>query len=208
MEDIGEEQAEDFAFLKEELPKAVDEALAGTQQVAGIVRALKAFAHPSADKKDLANLNKALENVIMVARNEWKYVAEMETDFSSDLPLVSCILGDINQVVLNLVVNAAHAIADTIGTMPGTKGKIRVSTLSDSEWVTISVSDTGGGIPEAIQARVFDPFFTTKEVGRGTGQGLALAHSIVVEKHNGQLTFETKTGKGTTFFIKLPVKAD
>jgi len=138
-----------------------------------------------------------------VARNEVKYVADVETEFG-DLPLVVCNIGDLNQVFLNLLVNAAHAIGEAVnGT--GEKGRIRVRTVSEGGTVLVTISDTGCGIPEANRAKVFDPFFTTKEVGRGTGQGLAIARSVVVDRHKGTLTFESEVGKGTTFYVRLPV---
>ena len=132
-------------------------------------------------------------------------MAEVETDFAPDLPLVPCLAGEINQVFLNLIVNAAHAIGDV--TEGGRKGKglIRLSTCIRDGWMEIRVADTGGGIPEAVQHRIFDPFFTTKKIGKGTGQGLAIARSVVIDKHEGTLRFETEVGKGTTFIVQLPL---
>jgi two-component system NtrC family sensor kinase len=132
-------------------------------------------------------------------------VAELDAQFG-DLPPVQCYLGEINQVVLNLLVNASHAIGDVVkGT--GSLGKLTVRTRHDGDAVEISIADTGTGIPEAARNSIFDPFFTTKEVGKGTGQGLAIARSVIVNKHGGTLHFETECGKGTTFFIRLPVDA-
>ena len=122
------------------------------------------------------------------------------------LPLIPCFLGEINQVVLNLLVNASHAISDVVKDT-GNLGKLEVRTRLDGDSVEISISDTGTGIPEAARGKIFDPFFTTKEVGKGTGQGLAIAHSVIVNKHGGTLRFETECGKGTTFFIRLPIDA-
>ena len=199
------EQAEndaDLDFLAAEIPRAVEQSLDGARRIAGIVRAMKEFSHPDSAAKVPADINKAIETTITVARNEWKYVADVETRFG-DLPLVTCHPGDINQVILNLVVNAAHAIKDKI--QQGQKGRIEVSTKADSNFAEIAIADSGMGIPENIRARVFDPFFTTKEVGKGTGQGLALAHNVVVKKHGGKIWFETETGRGTTFYIQLPI---
>jgi signal transduction histidine kinase len=162
---------------------------------------MKAFAHPGQKEKVAADLNRALADTLTVARNELKYVAEIETDFG-ELPPVVCHLGDLNQVFLNLLVNAAHAIG-TVMKDTGVKGRIRVTTRADGDQVTVSISDTGCGIPAAIRSRVFDPFFTTKEVGRGTGQGLALARTIV-EKHGGRITFEPNPPQGTTFVVIVP----
>jgi PAS domain S-box-containing protein len=198
----AEEEA-DSAYLREEIPKALTQTLEGITRVSSIVRAMKDFAHPESKEMAAADLNKALLSTLTVARNELKYVSDVETDFG-DLPLVVCNVGDLNQVFLNLLVNAAHAISDVVkGT--GAKGKIRVRTVLEGKTVLITISDTGGGIPEAIRARIYDPFFTTKEVGRGTGQGLAIARSMVVNRHKGSLTFESEVGKGTTFYIRLPL---
>jgi PAS domain S-box-containing protein len=200
------EEETDCAFLLEEIPKALTQTLEGVDRVATIVRAMKEFAHPESKEMAAADLNKALLSTLTVARNELKYVADVETDFGA-LPLVVCNVGDLNQVFLNLLVNAAHAIAEVVkGT--GTKGKIRVSTAAQDGAVLIAISDTGSGIPEAIRSRIYDPFFTTKEVGRGTGQGLAIARSVVVDRHKGNITFESEMGKGTTFYIRLPVNPE
>lgn len=193
----------DLDYLMEEIPKALEQSLDGVGRVATIVRAMKDFAHPEQKQMAAADLNKALASTLIVARNEVKYVADVTTDFG-DLPLVECCMGDLNQVFLNLLVNAAHAIGDVVnGT--GTKGMIRIQTRHEDGHVRIGFSDTGSGIPEAIRPKVFEPFFTTRAVGGGTGQGLAISRSIVVEKHGGTLTFETETGRGTTFWITLPV---
>jgi len=197
------EEEADCAYLLEEIPQALAQTLDGVTRVATIVRAMKEFAHPEGKEMAAADINKALLSTLTVARNELKYVADVETEFG-DLPLVVCNIGDINQVFLNLLVNAAHAIAEgTKGS--GEKGKIQVRTSSEGNAVLVTISDTGCGIPEANRSKVFDPFFTTKEVGRGTGQGLAIARSVVVERHKGSLNFESEVGKGTTFCIRLPI---
>ena len=197
------EETADCAYLLEEIPKALTQTLDGVTRVATIVRAMKEFAHPEGKEMAAADLNRALLSTLTVARNELKYVADVDTEFG-DLPLVVCNIGDLNQVFLNLLVNAAHAIGESVkGT--GQKGKIRVCTAPEGDAVLVTISDTGCGIPEANRSKVFDPFFTTKEVGRGTGQGLAIARSVVVERHKGSLTFESEVGKGTTFMIRLPV---
>jgi two-component system, NtrC family, sensor kinase len=197
------EEETDCAYLLEEIPKALTQTLDGVTRVATIVRAMKEFAHPEGKEMAAADLNRALLSTLTVARNELKYVADVETEFG-DLPLVVCNIGDLNQVFLNLLVNAAHAIAEVVkGT--GKKGKIVVRTFSEGSSILVTISDTGCGIPEANRAKVFDPFFTTKEVGRGTGQGLAIARSVVVDRHKGALTFESEVGKGTAFYIRLPI---
>jgi signal transduction histidine kinase len=179
--------------------------LNGVERVATIVQAMKEFSHPDSGETELIDLNKALKSTLTVARNEIKYVADVEQDFDPELPLVQCRPGDINQVLLNLLVNAAHAIKDALGGNDEKRGVITVTTRAEGDKVLISVADTGTGIPESVRGRVFDPFFTTKTVGKGTGQGLAIARSVVVDKHGGTLTFETEVGEGTTFFVRLPI---
>ena len=192
-------------YMREEIPFAIEEALGGVQQVATIVKAMKQFSHPGKKEKGLNNINEALESTIQVARNEWKYVADLETDFDPDLPLVPCLHGELNQVFLNMIVNAAHAIEPTIKEKPNKKGKITVSTREVDGFAEIRIQDDGTGIPEEIQSKVFDLFFTTKEVGKGTGQGLALAYSVIYEKHGGTIAIESEMGEGTTFIVRLPL---
>ncbi len=195
----------DLDYLCEEIPPAIQQTLDGVAQVSKIVRAIKEFSHPGVEEKMPVDLNKSLENTVIVARNEWKYVAEVETDFDPELPLVYCLPGELNQVFLNVIVNAAHAIADVVGEGGAQKGKIHISTRRDGDWVEVRISDSGIGIPREIQNRIFDPFFTTKEVGKGTGQGLSIAHAVVTKKHGGTIHFESESGKGTTFVIRLPI---
>jgi PAS domain S-box-containing protein len=195
----------DIQHLTEEIPEAIEQSLEGIERISKIVQSMKDFAHPGSSEKKAADINKAIESTITVAQNEWKYVAEMETDFDQSLPLVPSLLGEFNQVILNLIINAAHAISDVQEVGSQVKGRIIISTRHTGDWATISVSDTGAGIPERIRSRIFDPFFTTKEVGKGTGQGLAISHTVVVEKHGGTITFETEEGRGTTFRIRLPL---
>ncbi|ETW98214.1 MAG: hypothetical protein ETSY1_19810 [Candidatus Entotheonella factor] len=195
----------DAPYLRDEIPLAIQQSLEGLERVATIVRAMKDFSHPGGEEKVSADLNKAIESTITVARNEWKYVADMVVDFDPDLPDVPCFIGDINQVILNMMVNAAHAIGDLVAAGTLSKGTITVKTRRVHDAVEIRIQDTGGGIPEAIRSKIFDPFFTTKEVGRGTGQGLAIAHNVVVEKHGGTINFETEMSRGSTFIIRLPI---
>jgi PAS domain S-box-containing protein len=199
------EEKSDSAFIFDEVPRAIEQSLDGARRVAKIVRAMKEFSHPDSTDKTLTDLNKAIESTITVARHEWKYVADVVIELDEKLPPVLCYPGDINQVVLNLLVNAAHAIQDKAKN--GEKGRITMRTRVRDQFVEISVTDTGTGIPEAIRGKVFDPFFTTKEVGRGTGQGLSLAHTVIVKKHCGKIWFETEAGQGSTFFIDLPINA-
>jgi signal transduction histidine kinase len=201
------EEAEDDAdldYILENAPVALDRARDGLSRVAAIVRSMKEFAHPDRKETTQVDLNQAIASTLVIATNEYKYVADVETDFAP-LPHVSCYAGEINQVVLNLIVNAAHAIGDVVKESPGNRGKIRVSTTLFGDHVEIAITDSGRGIPPEVRARIFDPFFTTKEVGKGTGQGLAIARAVVVDKHGGTLRFDTEVGKGTTFYIRLPI---
>ena len=198
----------DIDYLQTEVPTAIGQALDGVKRISEIVDAMKDFSHPGQKEKTNIDVNRAVQSTVTVSRNEWKYVADVECVLASGLPPLHCLAGEFNQVILNLIVNAAHAIADTAHNGENPKGKITIRTLRDGEWIEIQVSDTGTGIPENIRDRIFDPFFTTKEIGRGTGQGLAIAQSVIVNKHGGTLTFETETGRGTTFRIRIPVEPD
>jgi len=198
-------QAADLDYLLAEIPKAVQQSLEGVGRVASIVRAMKEFSHPGTGQKTAVDLNHAIECTLTVARNEWKYVAEMVTHFDPQLPPVPCLAGEFNQVILNLIINATQAIAEIVGDGSKGKGTITVSTQLEANWAEIHIQDTGGGIPEKIRSRIFEPFFTTKGVGKGTGQGLAISRSVVVDKHGGTIGFETEVGKGTTFIIRLPL---
>lgn len=193
----------DLDFLKEEIPKAIEQALMGVGRVTKIVGAMKDFSHPGSDTKVPFDLNHAIESTITVARNEWKYVADMDMQFDRQLPLVPCLPDQFNQVILNLIINASHAISDVIS--GGTKGKITIRTSRDQENAIIEVEDTGKGIPDAVRDKIFEPFFTTKEIGKSTGQGLSLARTVI-EKMNGTITFTTELGKGTCFRITLPLE--
>ncbi|MEI9936164.1 MAG: ATP-binding protein [Pseudomonadota bacterium] len=192
-------------YLVKQLPRALEQSREGLERIASIVRAMKEFSHPSGSEKKPVNLREAIETTIAVARNEWKYVAEVELDMEAGLPLVPALRNEFNQVILNLIVNAAHAIGDVTGGGSQGKGKINIVGRILDDQVEIRISDTGAGIPESARAKVFEPFFTTKEVGKGTGQGLAIAYSVIVDKHQGSIAFETEIGRGTTFVICLPL---
>jgi signal transduction histidine kinase len=196
----------DLDYLTEEIPKAIRQTLDGIARVAAIVSAMKDFSHPGSEGKTLSDLNKAIESTLTVSRNEWKYVARLETDLDPSLPPVLCLQGEINQAILNLVVNASHAIDEALGGRhTGALGTIRVATRRVGQEVEISVADTGKGIPETLRERIFEPFFTTKPVGKGTGQGLAIVHAVVVEKHGGRVVVDSELGRGTTFRLFLPL---
>jgi two-component system NtrC family sensor kinase len=195
---------QDIDYLANEIPRAIDETFEGARQVARIVRAMNEFAHPASPNKCACDLRHAIESTVTVARNAWKYVARVETSFDSKMPLVVCMADQINRVILNLILNAAHAIGEADPDHERGLGTIRIETEFDGQWVNIRVSDTGGGIPKALLARVFEVFVTTKPIGKGTGQGLAMARKVIVEEHRGEIWVESKVGEGTTFFIKLP----
>lgn len=194
----------DYEYLRERMPKAVDRSIEGLERVAEIVRSMKAFAHPDQKEKSPADINAAIETTLIVAKNEYKYIADVALDLG-DLPQVACHIGELNQVFINMIVNAAHAIEDR---NKGTENRGLISIKSevvDSEWVVITISDTGSGISGANLVKVFEPFFTTKEVGRGTGQGLTIAHGVITKKHGGTLTVQSQVGVGTTFSIRIPI---
>jgi PAS domain S-box-containing protein len=194
----------DFEYSRHALAETLERSLSGVERVSAIVRAMKSFAHPGADQLAPTELKSLIESTVVVATNEWKYVADVELALDPSLPPVPCIAGELNQVVLNLIVNASHAISDAVGDS-GRKGRITIETSKDDTHAEIRVADTGTGIAEAARAKVFEPFFTTKEVGKGTGQGLSMAYNCIVKRHRGTITFDTELGVGTTFIIRLPL---
>jgi signal transduction histidine kinase len=199
----------DLHYLQEEIPKALQQSLDGVARVSKIVSAMKDFSHPSLGVKGSVDLNHAIESTVTVCRNEWKYAADLALDLDPALPLVPCFADEFNQVVLNMIINATHAIeAASAEREDGAKGLIRIVTRQVDQHIEVHVSDTGAGIPESILDHIFDPFFTTKAVGKGTGQGLAIAHSVIVDKHKGRIRVETELGKGTTFILELPLDAN
>ncbi len=199
------EEAVDVEYLLSEIPSAISQSIDGMKRTAEIVRALKQFCHPSTGERNSMDVNAALDTTLTVARNEWKYVAELELNLAPDLPQILALCGEMNQVFLNLIVNAAHAMADT--EKNGHKGILSVTTRQvDADRIEIAIGDTGSGIADDIKDKVFDPFFTTKGVGKGTGQGLALVHNVVVTQHGGDVRLETEVGKGTTFYVRLPLR--
>ena len=195
----------DMDYLRDEVPKAIAQSLEGVERISKIVGAMKEFSHPATEKTPY-DLNRAIANTITVATNEWKYVAVIETNFDSRLPPVPVMPGAFNQVILNILVNAAHAVGEVVAATPDTKGVITVSTRMLPDWAEIRIQDSGCGIPQGIRERIFDPFFTTKAVGKGTGQGLAIAHDVIVTKHRGTITVEGEPGLGTTFVLRLPLE--
>lgn len=194
-------ESHELDFLKSEIPLAIEQTLAGAENVARIVRAMKVFSHPGAQEYQECDLNASLECTLTISRSEWKYCAEVETEFDPSLPAIRCMPGELNQAFLNLIVNGAHAIAAKSPEI----GRLKIKTSRKDQTVIVEITDSGTGIPEAIQSRIFDPFFTTKGVGKGTGQGLSLCYNVIVEMHAGSLTFQSKEGEGTTFRVELPI---
>jgi signal transduction histidine kinase len=194
-------------YLARQVPRAIEQSMSGLGQVSSIVKAMKEFSHPSGAEKQPFDIHDVIESTSIVAKSEWKYVADLELNFDWNLPPILLLRNEFSQVLLNLIVNAAHAIGDALPAASSEKGKIVICTKAAGAHVEIRISDTGPGIPQAVRSRVFEPFFTTKEVGRGTGQGLAIAYSVVVDKHGGTIHFETEEGRGTTFIISLPLAA-
>jgi signal transduction histidine kinase len=193
----------DLPFLKQELPTAIDRALEGAQRVAVIVRSMKAFSHPGKSGMGEYDLKHAVESTLAIARNEYKYVADVKLELEAVAP-VWCCAGEINRAILNVVVNAAHAIAEVVEGTPN-RGTLTVSLRSDATHAIISIGDTGTGIPDDVRDRIFDQFFTTKALGKGTGQGLSLARAVIVDEHGGSITFDTGSG-GTTFHLRIPIQ--
>jgi two-component system NtrC family sensor kinase len=192
----------DVDFIRSEMPRAFVRTFDGVERVATIVKAMKEFAHPDTEEQNLADLNHAIETTLLVASNEYKYVAKVHTEFAA-MPGVICNIGELNQVILNLVVNAAHAIHDA--GRDAETGEIHISTEMAGDFAVIRIRDNGCGIPEEHLSKVYDPFFTTKEVGRGTGQGLSIAHAILVDKHRGSIDVNSRVGVGTEFVLRIPV---
>ena len=193
------EARHDLDYILEDTPKAIRQSIEGTERVSHIVKAMKDFSHIDRAKISVVDINSALRNTLAIAKNEYKYVADTVTDFAG-LPAVECHASDLNQVFLNLIINAAHAIA----AKGDERGLIRIATANLGQQVEVRISDNGTGIPKSIRDQVFDPFFTTKEVGKGTGQGLNIAHQVV-HKLGGRLWFESEENVGTTFFLRIPV---
>jgi len=197
----------DYEFLRDEVPRALEQSIEGIERITHIVKAMKTFSHPGSQTMEHADLNKAIESTVTVCENRWKYAAELELDLDPAMPDVPCLLGDFNQVILNLVVNAADALEARHGEQQN-KGRIEVRTRVDGAFAVVEVTDTAGGVPAAIRDRIFDPFFTTKGVGKGTGQGLSICQDVIVKKHGGTLECDVREGEGTTFRIRLPLRVE
>jgi PAS domain S-box-containing protein len=198
----------DIEFLCNEVPESIDQAVEGVDRITTIVRAMKGFSHPGTENKVAMNINELVESTLIVSKNVWKYIADVKTEYSQDLPYVLCLPAQFNQVILNIIVNATHAIEEKFISETEKKGLIIIKTYMHNNSIFITISDNGSGISEEIKNKVFNPFFTTKQVGKGTGQGLSIAHDSIVNKHSGTIDFNSVTGEGTTFIISIPVNAD
>jgi PAS domain S-box-containing protein len=192
-------------FLTKEMPDALTQTKEGIARIRKIVNAMKNYSNFNNEEKKPANINETLENAELISRNEWKYHAEVENEFAQDMQYLNCYEPELNQVFMNLIVNAAHTTKDAVDQKIIEKGRIFVKTSMNNNKFLIVISDNGLGIPKEYQERVYDPFFTTKEVGKGTGQGLSIAHKIVTERHGGKIWFETELNKGTTFYVEIPL---
>jgi len=198
----------DSRYLLAEMPKCLSQSTEGMESIRSIVKAMREFSHPSSDNKTPIDLNHVIENALTISRNEWKCIATVRLELDHHLPLIPCTPGEMSQVMLNLIVNASHAIAETLPAGGDQLGLLVISSSHSGDWAEIRITDTGSGIPPDVRDRIFEPFFTTKSIGKGTGQGLAIAWSIIVDKHHGTLAFESEVGSGTTFTIRLPMKGE
>jgi len=198
----------DIEFILEEVPSAISQSLEGLNRISTIVKAMKSFSHPSKGEMQRTIISEAIETTITVARNEWRYIAELETHFDDDLPEIMCIRDELNQVFLNIIVNATHAIEDNAKNLSPKGGKIKISAHQLNTNIVIKIADNGAGMPAEVKERIFDPFYTTKAVGKGTGQGLSLAYAVIVERHKGKIEVQSTNGEGSTFIISLPIDND
>jgi PAS domain S-box-containing protein len=198
----------DWDWLRKEVPKAIAQSLEGIRRMTKILAAMRRFSHTGGGERELVDLNEALDATLTVAQNQIRHIADVETDYQSDLPRVECYPDELNQVFLNVIVNATHAIRDASEQKSRARGQLTIRTRQIEHDVQIEIEDNGAGIPLTARPHIFDPFFTTKQVGEGTGQGLTICYDIVVQKHHGTIWFDTEVDKGTTFFIKIPIQFD
>lgn len=205
---FNELKGADWNYLEEEIPTALQQSKEGLNRVSSIVRAMKEFSHPGDRETQDVNINNVIKTTVTVSRNEWKYVADIKLELDPELPKISCLSDEMGQVILNLLVNSAHAIEDKLGETPEEeKGTITIVTAQQPPWVVIRISDTGNGMPKHVMKKIFEPFFTTKSTGKGTGQGLAIAYDVVANKHGGSIQVDSQVGQGTTFTIELPLSS-
>lgn len=198
--------AAQLGFFISELPAALEQSKEGVSRVSTIVSAMKSFSHPSSGEMRLVNVQELLETTVTVARNEWRYVADVNIEVEENIPELQCFRSELSQVILNLLVNASHAIESDLEGSKRERGVINITAKKSNKNVLIKVSDDGCGMPDEVKVKIFDPFFTTKEVGKGTGQGLSIAYTVIVNKHSGSISVNSEPGKGTEFLIKIPLK--
>ncbi|MFT5924521.1 MAG: two-component system NtrC family sensor kinase [Paraglaciecola sp.] len=198
-------QEDDMDFVLDEIPLAIKQTIEGLQRVKKIIAAMKSFSHPNQGEMSLVDITEAIESTKTVSRSEWRYIAELATNYSKNLPKINCLRDEFNQVILNFIVNAAHAIEEKYGQKSATMGCINIDVYQQHNNIKIMIKDDGIGMSTEVKDRVFDPFFTTKVVGKGTGQGLSLAYLVIVEKHKGTIEVKSELNVGTTFTISIPI---
>ena len=203
MEELDEEY--DLEYILSEIPDSIRATQDGVHRVSSIVQGLKAFSHPDTGEKVLFNVNEGIKNTTIICRNEWKFIADLVLNLDDDLPMVPCFPGDFNQVIMNIIINGAHAISERLQNT-NEIGLIQISTSLEKNHIIIRLKDNGIGMDNDSLKRIFDPFFTTKEVGQGTGQGLSISRNIIVNKHSGTLEVESIKGESSIFTISLPLK--
>lgn len=195
----------DMEFIIEEIPLAITQSIDGLERVKKIVGAMKSFSHSSQGEMSIVDITEAINSTITVSRSEWRYIAELTTNYSENLPKIKCLRDEFNQVILNIIVNAAHAIEAKNSEKNGELGSIKIDVSQTGQYIEVLISDNGTGMTDKVKSRIFDPFFTTKGVGKGTGQGLSMAYLVIVEKHNGKIEVESEADVGTQFKITLPI---
>lgn len=198
----------DVEYFQTEVPIAIEQSIDGVQRIAKIVAAMRDFSHAGPKEKVAADLHKLINSSLTISRNAWKYIAEIEKDFDDTIPPIVCLASDLGQVFVNIIINAAHALEEKFDQSDSLQGKIIIKTINKGSNIEIVFSDNGSGMSKKVQKRIFDPFFTTKDVGKGTGQGLAIAYDIIVDKHNGSINVESEKNIGTTLTIILPIDND
>lgn len=191
-------------YLKSEMSQALEQSLEGISMVSRLVLALKDFSHPSLHDFSLTDVNKCIDTVCTISRHEWKRVAELKLDLARDLPYLFASRDELHQVLLNLIVNAAHAVSEKIAAGKYDRGQISISTRALGEKIVIEVKNDGPEISTELQKLIFQPYFTTKEAGKGTGLGLNLVKRIVEEAHGGEISVHSNSREETSFIISLP----
>ena len=198
-------ETSDIDFIIEEAPVALSQAMEGLERISRIVKSMRDFCPPEAMEKSRLDLNKAIQNTAVIGGNSWNRVADIQYDFDTSLPPVTCYAGELNQAILHLIVNAAHSIGEALKLRNEPRGTIKISTRKRGDKVQLRISDTGTGIPDEIRTCIFDPFFTTKSVGSGVGHGLTIVYSTIVNRLGGAINVESEIGKGTTFILDFPI---